>query len=972
MSHAPPSDLAPAAADPIVSIVIPVFNKWEYTAKCLEMLSRNTAGHPYEVVVVDNASSDGTRAGLAAWPALRVQRNRSNLGFAKACNQGARMARGKYLLFLNNDTEPLAGWLEPLVRILDEEPEVAIVGSRLLFPDGTLQHAGVEIASAAPLPISPQHIDYRRPASRSTKRLELDAVTGACFIIRRQAFFAAGGFDEGYVNGCEDIDLCLTVKAAGGRVVYTPESTLVHHESVSDGRFLYVSENMVRFHQRWMDRYPGFAIPVGEAPGAGRDPAAPAVSLVLVVGDALSTIAPCLESLARFAGPQDEIVIVDDASADGTERFMDSFRGRLPGEVRLIRHERAEGFARSANEGLALATRPYALLLRPEAILTPGCLERLVTPLERAASVGAVGPRSDRVEGPQKAALTPPELGFDRGEAVAASLARRFAGRSRETKLLEDFCLLVRRDALAAVGGLDPEIGAACHDLDLSLRLREAGYGLRIAEDAFVRHFGPHRLRDRNGVRREYQRRQSVNLLHGKLWRAFGGRVPDARELWGIESFQPQAGRVSVVVPVRESLEAARQCAAAVLARSPRDLELVLVDDGSEEPVTPLAEELRREHPDVVLVRSEESEGYAAAVNRGLAAARGEFVALLHSDVVVTEGWLSRLLALLSIDPRLGVVGPRASAAPAPQGVDSPGYADLAELERFAADWALCHSGELAVGPRVSGMCMVMRREVVDVVGGMDPAFGPGGLEDEDFCLRALRAGFKAAVAGDVYVHHYGGLSFRAAGMDAAEAMRESAAVFRSKWDLPTDLRQGYPAERLAAARPFDPARDRVPLEARAALSPQAPPLDLGEAREVRLLCFPDAANPSWKQTLSAYLRAFASGDPVSLVLRVEPPLPERVEAALAEARGCLAAAGISEEAMPDVVFEASSIPPAARGGLYTAVSALLPVAGSRASLYLREAAACGLPVIDPATPERLRDSVAGLRGVARELAAAG
>lgn len=957
-----------AAAKPTVSIVVPVFNKWEYTAKCLETLVRSTTGHPYEVIVVDNASSDGTRQGLAGWPSVRVVRNAVNRGFAKACNQGARMALGKYLLFLNNDTEPHPGWLEPLVRILDEEPEVAIVGSRLLFPDGTLQHAGVEIASAAPLPVSPQHIAYRQPASRSTERLELEAVTGACFIIRPEAFFAAGGFDEGYVNGCEDIDLCFAVREAGWRVVYTPESTLVHHESVSDGRFLYVSENMVRFHERWMHRYPGFEAPAGGTPGDGRDPAGAPVSIVLVAGDALSNIAPCLEGLVRCAGPRDEIVVVDDASADGTSRFVASFAPRLPGSVRVIRTPRAEGFARAANLGLAASSHEYVLLLRPEAVPTPGCLDRLVAHLEREPSAAAAGPLSDRVEGPQKAPLAGHELGFDRGEAVAASLARRFDGRCEEVGYLGDFCLLARRSALAEAGSLDPEIGSACHDLDLSHRLRAQGHRLLVARDAFVRHFGAHRLRDRNAVKREYLRRQSVELLHEKRHRAAGERVPVAEEIRGPEGFAPLAGRVSVVVVVEGSVAVARQCVEHLFRHTHRDFELVLVDAGTAPGVDALVEELRRAHGSLALVDGGTGEGHAAAANRGLAAATGQVVVLLSEDALVTPGWLARQLALLSLDPRLGIVAPRASGAAGPQAVEAPDYADLEGMERFAAGWAAAHAGELALVPRVAGPCLVLRRQVLETIGGMDPLYGDGLHREDDFCLRAQRAGFRIAIAGDAFVHGYGSAPGRSTSPLRA---LESGRLFRSRWELTGDPRDGYSAEGLVAARAFDPARDRVPLDHREACCPASPPLDLGEAREVRLLCIPDLAAPAWRETLAAYVRTFGPSDPVSLVLRVEPPLPELVEAVVAEAQACLGAAGVAEGELPDVVIEASSIPSAARGGLYTAASVFLPVAGVRARLYLREAATCGVPIVDPTSPGRLREAVAALSASAGEPALA-
>lgn len=956
-----------ATDTPLVSIVIPVFNKWSYTAKCLDQLARNTTGHSYEVIVVDNASSDETERELSGRPGIRVHRNNTNLGFSRACNQGAGMAVGKYLLFLNNDTEPRAGWLEPMVRILEEEPEVGIVGSKLLFPDGTLQHAGVHIGTAVPFPISPYHLDYRKPAGHSTRRRDLEAVTGACLAIRSELFSAVDGFDEAYVNGCEDIDLCLKVREMGNRVVYTPESVLVHHESVSDGRFLYVSENLIHFHKQWMHRYPGFVQPKVGSPETGRDPHSPGVSIILVTRDSLSTIAPCLEGLAKCAGAQDEIIIVDEASQDGTMRFIESFKHRLPGTVRVVQNPTTEGHARSANLGLRTATRAYALLLRPVAVLMPGCLERMVGHLERNPSVAAVGPLSTRTDGLQKASPSQAERGLTSTEAIAASRGRRLAGRSRETRFLEDFCLLARREALAQVGNLDAALWMDAHDLDLCQRLVAEGHQLRIIEDAFVLHLGSQQMRERDVLKCEYLRRQSANLLYEKLYRRHDGRVPSSQELWGVERFRPQTGLASIVMLVHNNLALTRICIESVYRHTHREFELILVDNGSREPVAQFAEELQRKYGNVVLIRNEANEGYAFGTDQGLAAAQGEFVVLLNNDVVVTPGWLGRQIALLSFDPKLGIVGPRASNTAGPQQVETVGYQDVSGLERFAEEWFRDHAGELVVVPRLTGLCMVIRRELLDVIGGLDTTFGIGNYEDDDFCLRAQRAGYMLAVAGDVFIHHYGSATFRSINVDYATLMEENARIFRSKWEIEGDIRGGYPAGEVIASRPFDPALDHVPVEYARIFSPDAPPLDIGETRPVRMLCIPDWDDPTWKDVFAAYLHAFGPSDPVSLILRVEPPLPELVDSAFQAAEACLRSTGIAAEEAPEIVFEASRIAPGGRGGLYTAATLFLPTPGSRAHLYAREARTCGLPSVDAPSPERLRAAVADLLHESRE-----
>lgn len=218
------------------SIIIPVFNKGELTQQCLTHLAKVTDGYTYEVIVVDNASTDGTKAFLATLGGdCRVITNEKNFGFAKACNQGAEAARGRYLVFLNNDTIPKSGWLSALVEEVQAHPDVAIVGSKLLYPDETIQHAGVVFSKNC---LTPYHLFRGAPGDlhAANARREYQVVTAACMLIRREEFEAVGGFDEIYQNGFEDVDLCLKVGKRGKQIIYQPRSVLYHLEHQTPGR----------------------------------------------------------------------------------------------------------------------------------------------------------------------------------------------------------------------------------------------------------------------------------------------------------------------------------------------------------------------------------------------------------------------------------------------------------------------------------------------------------------------------------------------------------------------------------------------------------------------------------------------------------------------------------------------------------------------------------------------------------------
>ncbi len=241
----------------LCSIIIPVFNHLHLTRQCLESIWENT-GAPHEIIVVDNGSQDGTRDYLQRLEAegwVRVITNRANLGFARACNQGARAAPGECLVFLNNDTIVQPGWLEEMSACALKDAKTGAVGARLLYPDDTVQHAGVAFSRHKLVYHIYQHYDKDHPAVN--KEREFQAVTAACLLIKKDLFFAAGAFDEAYRNGFEDVDLCFKLREQGFKVVYNPRAVVYHLESKTPGRHDREMENSRLFKSRWLDKIIG-------------------------------------------------------------------------------------------------------------------------------------------------------------------------------------------------------------------------------------------------------------------------------------------------------------------------------------------------------------------------------------------------------------------------------------------------------------------------------------------------------------------------------------------------------------------------------------------------------------------------------------------------------------------------------------------------------------------------------------------
>ncbi|MFA6253931.1 MAG: glycosyltransferase [Candidatus Paceibacterota bacterium] len=225
----------PACVEPEVSIIIPVYNKFKYTYRCLKSLLEAEPGLKYEVIVADDGSTDETLRIGEYFSQIRVIRNETNLRFLKNCNKAALEAKGKYLLFLNNDTKILPGAISHLLATIKSNETIGVVGGRLILPDQTLQEAGGILWSDGTCfgygrgddPFKPEYSYVR----------EIDYCSGALLLTPTELFLGLGEFDIRFAPAYyEDADYCTAVINKGYKVIYQPLASVIHYEFTSHGK----------------------------------------------------------------------------------------------------------------------------------------------------------------------------------------------------------------------------------------------------------------------------------------------------------------------------------------------------------------------------------------------------------------------------------------------------------------------------------------------------------------------------------------------------------------------------------------------------------------------------------------------------------------------------------------------------------------------------------------------------------------
>ena len=298
---------------------------------------------------------------------------------------------------------------------------------------------------------------------------------------------------------------------------------------------------------------------------------------------------------------------------------------------------------------------------------------------------------------------------------------------------------------------------------------------------------------------------------------AYSGFVPNGChqevEFKFLRERSKKAGRplISIMIISYNGIDHIKACIESIKRNTPEEHEIVVVDnarsDGSLDYIKSVS--------GVTVIENPSNIGYSPARAQAMAVVRGEYIISLDDDTIVTKGWAKRLIRHLEAHPELGIIGPRSNYVSGPQIVADARYTNISEMEAFAEAWSEAHEGELTPAYKLIGFCMCIPRKVLDKIGCIDYNFGKlFGFDDDDYSLRTQVAGFKLAIADDVFIHHTGGPQGKGS-KEYNELLLGAWEMFKKKWRLPEQLKYGeaYNIGEILS-QPFDPARHYTkPLE---------------------------------------------------------------------------------------------------------------------------------------------------------------
>ncbi|MFN8455265.1 MAG: glycosyltransferase [Anaerolineae bacterium] len=568
------------------------------------------------------------------------------------------------------------------------------------------------------------------------------------------------------------------------------------------------------------------------------------ISIIVPTHNRPEMLPQALQSVLNQTYQDFEIVVVNDGGID-VEHIVSPLNTEH--KITYVKHAINRGTSAATNTGFKLAQGHYLAILADDDLFYPEHLETALQYLDKEHPVvytDAV--RATYFKEGNNYRLVkmnvPYSIDYDRHKLLVANISPAN-------------CFVFKKD-LAFEAGLFDETLRTLEDWEFWIRLSTLSPFKHIPRKTVQVNWRSDGTTLTSSESASFQKNRQIIYERYKQEIDQISNIPEILQEFNViwkKDWEAETPLTSIIILTHNQLHHTRLCLASIEAHTPQPHELILVDNGSTDGTLDFLRDYQATHQNVRLIANVENLGFAAGNNQGLAIATGDYLLLLNNDTIVTEGWLARMLSVFERYPEVGLVGPMSNHVAGPQLAPEAAYQTLEAMQQFAATWADRHGGQTAEFFRLVGFCLLARRAVIARIGGLDERFGKGNFEDDDFCLRAALAGFKARMAQDVFIHHTGGQTFKDIGLDYGQSLEQNWAIFKAKWHLPAHLPYGTNYLPHLMAAPSTASGLFIPLPAMN-FSPTE-----GERLGVEVKSAPSAANSS--RVLSAGAAAVQHGD---------------------------------------------------------------------------------------------------------------
>jgi len=772
-------DIETTPKECLVSAIVSTYNSERFIRGCLEDLENQTIADRLEIIVVNSGSEHNEDKIIKEF-----QEKYSNIKYIKtyqretiyqAWNRGVKAATGKYITNANTDDRHRKDAFELLAKVLDENQDVALVYADQIITEK--ENETLEKYTQAGIFFWP---DFDR------NYLLKVCSTGSQPMWRKSVHEEFGYFDESmHIAGDYEFWLRITQKYF---LKHVPELLGLYYRSSQNAEY--------RNHQRTMQEtalvqsYYKTKLMLNEPQVQGN----PLVSVIIPTYNRSQQLETALKSVALQSYENIEAIVINDGGED-VSVVIGKFKGEL--EIQYITHKQNKDRAAARNTGLKNARGEYIAYLDDDDIFHNDHIE---TALRVLTNSGFKIVYSDAFRTHQKNIdgnyqIIRKDIPYSTDYQPGIFL---------KTNITPTTCIIHEKSVIDEVGYFDESL-PVLEDWDLWIRISQKYefYHIKKVTCEFTwRDDGSTTTSAKIDQFAKYRQRITERYLK---------KSPLQKE-------KDQCPLVSIIILTFNALQYTKKCVRSIQQHTVYPYEIIFVDNASTDGTAKYLRKIVRKHDNFSLIENKENKGFAAGNNQGMAVARGDYILLMNNDVVVTPGWLDRMISCAEKSPDIGMVGPVSNYVSGPQLVDDVKYntSSLAGLNEFAAKRAEKYSGRSRRILRVVGFCMLTKRAVVDKIGGLDSRYGLGNFEDDDFSLRAALAGFGSCIAEDCFIHHFGNRTFIGAKIDYRESLLKNWEIFKEKWGLPKELSYGSPYNVMQISKGgFVPEKHYYPLTGR-------------------------------------------------------------------------------------------------------------------------------------------------------------